>query len=137
MNTAIRLFAILFALCLVAPVQAAESVRTEPVRVEVLFMNHGPLRATINDLRTLFARYEVKITVAWHDFESAEGEKFMESKGITEHIPLIIWINDKSVQKIDGVDVSFRGFPSGTGPAMFQGSWDMDRLDKALEQATR
>ena len=132
MKTAARLLAVLFLLVLVAPAQAEQ-----PAKVEVLFMNHGPLRATLNNLRTLFAKYEGKITVSWHDFESEDGEAFMKAKGVTEHIPLIIWINGTYSLNVNGSETSFRGFPSGTGPAMFQGAWDMDLLDKALEQAVR
>lgn len=132
MKTTIRLLAVLFILLLAAPAHAAQ-----PAKVEVLFMNHGPLHSTISNIRTLFAKYEGKINVAWYDFDSREGAAFMKSKGIDEHIPLIIWINGAFTQKIDGDDVLFRGFPSGTGPAMFQGSWNMDMLDKALNQATQ
>lgn len=132
MKTAIRLFVLFFIFCMAAPVQAAE-----PVKVEVLFMNHGPLRATINNMRTVFAKYEGKVTVSWYDFDSQESVKFMQSKGITDHIPLLVWINGNTTHKIDGADVQFKGFPSGTGPAMFQGTWDMNMLGKALDQATR
>jgi hypothetical protein len=132
MKTAFRFLAVLFVLLLAVPAQAAE-----PIKMEVLFMNHGPLRSTINNIRTIAAKYEGKVTVAWYDFDSKEGVAFMDSKGITEHIPLMIWINGSPTQKIDGADVTFSGFPSGAGPAMFRGSWDMDMLDKALNQVTQ
>ena len=132
MKTAIRVFAVLFVLFLAVPVQAAK-----PVKVDVLYMNHGPLRSTLNNLRTVFAKYEGKITVTWHDFESADGQKFMKSMGINDHVPLIVWINGKYTLNVNDSNVSFRGFPSGAGPAMFQGAWDMNLLDKALEQTTR
>ncbi|MDR2892529.1 MAG: hypothetical protein LBV80_05535 [Deltaproteobacteria bacterium] len=130
MKTALRLLAVLFVLLLAVPAQAAE-----PVTMEVLFMNHGPLRSTINNIRTIAAKYEGKVTVEWYDFDSKEGVAFMDSKGITEHIPLIIWINGSPTHKIDGTDVTFRGFPSGSGPAMFRGTWDMNMLEKALVNA--
>lgn len=132
MKKAVYLLATLFVLFLAVPSYAAQ-----PAKVEVLFMNHGPLRSTINNIRTVFAKYEGKITVGWYDFDSQEGQAFMKSKGMDEHVPLIIWIKGSFTQKIDGGDVTFRGFPSGSGPAMFQGSWNMDMLDKALNQATQ
>ncbi len=98
-----------------------------PVEVDVLYMNHGPLQSTLDKLKELFADYGGKITPRWHDFESKEGEKFMLSKGIRQHVPLMIWINGKE---------SFSGFPSGSGPQMFQGQWTMESLVKALDQAT-
>jgi hypothetical protein len=132
MKTAFRLLTVLFVLFLAVPAQAAE-----PVTMEVLFMNHGPLRSTINNIRTIAAKYEGKVNVKWYDFDSREGVQFMKSKGISEHVPLIIWIKGGFTQKIDGKDVTFKGFPSGSGPAMFRGAWDMDMLDKALHQATQ
>jgi hypothetical protein len=130
MKTAFRFLAVLFVLLLAVPAQAAE-----PIKVEVLFMNHGPLRSTIRNIQAIAAKYEGKVNVEWYDFESKEGAVFMDSKGINEHIPLIIWINGTPTHKIDGADVTFRGFPSGAGPAMFRGAWDMDMLEKALKQA--
>ena len=113
------------------------SFAAQPAEVDILFMNHGPLRATVKELRAVLANHEGKVNAHWYDFESKEGEAFMESRGIREHVPLIIWINGSYTHKIDGVDVVFRGFPSGSGPTMVQGAWTMDMLNKALEQATR
>jgi hypothetical protein len=132
MKTAARFLAILFVFFIAASAEAAG-----PAKVEILFMNHGPLRSTIENIRTITAKYEGKITVEWYDFDSREAVELMESKGINEHIPLVIWINGSFTQKIDGADIRFTGFPSGSGPAMFRGAWDMDMLDKALDQATR
>jgi len=98
-----------------------------PVEVDILYMNHGPLQSTLDKLKGIFAGYGEKITPRWHDFESQAGEQFMASKGIRQHIPLMIWINGKE---------SFSGFPSGSGPQMFQGKWTMEALAKALDQAT-
>ena len=132
MKTVICILVVLFVLFLTVPIQA-----TEPVKIDVLYMNHGPLRSTLDNLRTLFSKYEGKITVVWYDFDSADGQKFMKTMGINDHVPLIIWINGKYTLNINGSKISFVGFPSGTGPAMFQGGWNMDLLDKALEQAVR
>jgi hypothetical protein len=98
-----------------------------PVEVDVLYMNHGPLQPTLDKLKGIFAGYGEKIMPRWHDFESTDGEKFMASKGIRQHVPLMIWINGKE---------SFSGFPSGSGPQMFQGKWTMESLAKSLDQAT-
>jgi len=107
-----------------------------PVTVEVLFMNHGPLRPTIDQIRQVIAGYGEKVAASWYDFESREGETFMASKGIRQHIPLALWLNGKMVVPIDGKDVQFAGFPSGSGPAPFQGKWTMDDLRRALDTLT-
>ncbi len=108
----------------------------EPVRIDVLYMNHGPLRPTLRELTTLFDGYGDKIAVYDHDFFSEEGERFKAEKGIKDHVPLLIWINGKSNVEVNGTSVEFRGFPTGSGPAFFQGNWDMALLKEVLDQIT-
>jgi hypothetical protein len=54
----------------------SNSFSMEPVRIDVLFMNHGPMRPTLRDLKDLFSRYAGKIAVSDYDSESEEGEAF-------------------------------------------------------------
>lgn len=108
-----------------------------PAVIDVLFMNHGPLRPTLNNMKDLFATYDDRLTVRWHDFESREGEDFMAKMGVTRHVPLVIWINGKETMEIDGAPCTFSGFPSGAGPAMFQGKWTLELLTKALDMVTK
>jgi hypothetical protein len=107
-----------------------------PTRIEVLFMNHGPLQDTLSKIRTVFAGFGDKLAVTWYDFESDEGEKFMAEKGIRQHIPLVIWIDDSPVATLGEKKMPFVGFPTGSGPLFFQGKWTVDDLKAALDQAT-
>lgn len=109
----------------------------KPTKVEVLYMNHGPLRSTLTQIKNVFSRYGDKLTVSWYDFETREGEQFMAQKGIRQHIPLAIWIEDSPVYNTGGKEIKFFGFPTGAGPALFQGKWTMDDLKAALDQKTR
>ena len=108
----------------------------KPVKVEVLYMNHGPLQASLQEIRSVFSQYKGKISVFWYDFESKEGEEFMAKKKITQHIPLAIWMDDQAKFQVDGKDIVFAGFPTGSGPAFFQGKWTMADLQKVLAQIT-
>ncbi|WP_029460632.1 hypothetical protein [Solidesulfovibrio alcoholivorans] len=114
-----------------------QATAADPVTVDVLFMDHGPLRPTLNKLKEVFEGYGTRLTVRWHDFESPEGEEFMAKMGITNHVPLVIWMNGKDSIAIDGTMCTFSGFPSGSGPAMFQGKWTIEQLSKALEMITK
>ncbi len=107
-----------------------------PVRIDVLYMNHGPLQPTIEQIKTMFAKYEKKIAVSWHDVDSADGEEFMAQKGITQHTPLVIWMDDRTKFQVGGKDITFAGFPTGSGPAFFQGKWTMADLQSVLDQVT-
>jgi hypothetical protein len=108
----------------------------KPVRIDVLYMNHGPLLSTLQEIKTIFGNYGKMIVVSWHDVDTDDGEKFMAKKGIRGHIPLVIWMDDRVKFQIDGRDVIFAGFPTGSGPAFFQGKWTMGDLRKTLDQVT-
>ena len=106
------------------------------VKVDVLYMNHGPLQSSLDQIKQVFSKYGNKIEVSWYDFESKEGEQFMVKKGINQHVPLVIWVDGKSAIPVNGKEVKFIGFPTGSGPAFFQGKWTMEDLRKALDQMT-
>jgi hypothetical protein len=106
------------------------------VKVEVLFMNHGPLQSSLEQIKQVFSKYSSKINVSWYDFESKEGEQFMAKKGINQHIPLVIWLDGKFAVPVNGKEIKFVGFPTGSGPAFFQGKWTMEDLRQALNQIT-
>ena len=107
-----------------------------PVKVEVLYMNHGPLQDSLKQIQNVFSRFKGKVNVSWYDFESKEGEQFMAKKGITQHVPLVIWMDNQVKFKVDGKDMVFAGFPTGSGPAFFQGKWTMADLQRVLDQLT-
>jgi hypothetical protein len=109
----------------------------QKVSVEILYLNHGPLQSTLKDIDNICAQYKDKITVSRYDSESPEGERFKSKKGITQHVPLMIWIAGENAVSINGKEIKFSGFPSGSGPAFFQGKWTMDDLRSALNKATQ
>jgi len=111
-------------------------VAAKEVKVEILYMNHGPLLPSLEQIKKVFSQYGGKLTVSWYDFETKEGEQFMAKKGITQHVPLIIWLDGKSAVPVNGKEINFTGFPTGSGPAFFQGKWTMDDLRQALNQVT-
>jgi hypothetical protein len=105
-------------------------------KIEVLYMNHGPLLPSIGQIKKVFAQYGSKISVSWYDFETKEGEQFMAQKGINQHVPLVIWMGGKNSIPVNGKVIKFVGFPTGAGPAFFQGKWTMDDLRVAIEEMT-
>ena len=106
------------------------------IKVEVLYMNHGPLLDSLEQIKKVFSQYGSKITVSWYDFETKEGEQLMAKKGITQHVPLVIWLEGKSALPVNGKEIKFVGFPTGSGPAAFQGKWTMGDLRQALNEIT-
>ena len=124
----------LLALCMVASSSSAYAAKT--AKIDVLYMNHGPLMDTINKIKDVVSNYGDKVTVSWYDYDTREGEQFMAKKGIRQHIPLVIWIDESPVATLGERKVQFVGFPTGSGPAFFQGKWTVDDLRAALDQTT-
>ena len=60
----------------------------------------------------------------------------MAAKNLSGHIPLVIWLDGAARHTVGGKEVSFTGFPVGSGPAFFQGKWTMADLRRALEALT-
>lgn len=112
------------------------SLAADPLHIDVLYMNHGPLQPTLEQMRTAFSSFGNKIQVAWHDFESREGAAFMTQKGIHAHVPLEIWLDGKDTMIVGGKMVRFFGFPTGAGPGFFQGQWSLKDLDQAIAVLT-
>ena len=56
-------------------------IAAKEVKVEVLYMNHGPLQSSLEQIKQVFSKYGNKIEASWYDFESKEGEQFMAKKG--------------------------------------------------------
>ena len=104
-----------------------------PVQIDILYMNHGPLQPTLRDLKTLLPKYKDAVTVSWYDSESKEGQNFMSKMGITRHVPMIIWVDGRFEQTINGRTINFQGFPTGSGPASFQGRWTLEDLALVLD----
>jgi hypothetical protein len=105
-------------------------------KIDVLYMNHGPLMDTLNKMKGIFSGYGNQLIVSWHDFETEEGAQFMAKMGIKQHVPLIIWIDGTPKVTVGVRQIAFAGFPTGSGPASFQGKWTLDDLKAALDQTT-
>jgi hypothetical protein len=130
-KTAVLSLLVLVFLCFGVKVYAAS-----PVKVDVLYMNHGPLQDSLNKMKAVFSAYGDKVSVSWHDFDTQEGEQFMAKMGIKQHIPLVIWLDGTPKVTVGAKETTFAGFPTGSGPASFQGKWTIDDLKAALNQAT-
>ena len=126
----------LFIIGVVLIIAPAMSFSGNPVKIDVLYMNHGPMQPTLRELRTLFPEYGDKIMVSWYDLESDKGQRFQSKMGIDHHTPLVIWIDGQSELMNNGRKIKFQGFPTGSGPSFFQGKWKLEDLANVLDQAT-
>lgn len=103
-----------------------------PLKVDIVFMNHGPMQPVIKGIKEILARHARTASPTWYDFEEPSGQDFLRQKGIKAHIPLLIFIDGSFTVQVQGRPVTFAGFPSGHGPYQFQGKWTLDDLNLLL-----
>jgi len=135
LSSAVFLWIFVVSLALVGHASSARA--SAPIRVEILYMNHGPMQPTLRALKALFQRYAQKAQVFWYDFDADSGKAFMKKKGIQAHIPLLIYLNGAYSLRVGDRNVSFMGFPTGAGPYQFQGKWNLKDLESALDALAR
>ncbi len=124
---------IVVSLLLALGVAAPPAAQARPaVKLDILFMNHGPMQPVIKSIKEILARHASSASAAWYDFETASGRDFMREKGLRGHIPLLIFLNGSPTWQVQGRKVTFAGFPSGYGPYQFRGEWSLADLDRLL-----
>ena len=98
-------------------------------KVEIVYLNHPPVRYVMGDVDKVLEVYGDNISVTRYRFETPEGDAFARSKGITEHTPIVIFINGSMDAVINGQPIKFYNFP-GT-------SWKVEDLRASLDLVTK
>jgi len=108
-----------------------------PVQVEIISLDHAPIRPAVQEVLDVVAGYGDKVTVQSYDFDTPEGVAFVEEHGLTEHTPIAVFVNGEMEFELDGRPVKFYSFPQGAGTGMVaEGAWTMDDLRAILNQKT-
>ncbi len=135
-NTITHSIRFLLALCILFT--ASQTAWGAAVKVDILFMNHGPMRPTVAKVKTLLHEYGEKVEADWYDVEQQAGKDFMQRNKIHGHIPLLISIDGQSEFDIEGRAVSFQGFPTGASPfKRVEGNWSLEDLKSLLDGKTK
>ena len=108
-----------------------------PVRVEIISLDHAPIRPAVQEAMDVAAEYGDKMTVKSYKFDTPEGAAFAEEHGLTEHTPIAIFVNGEIEFEVNGRTVKFYSFPQGAGTGMVaEGVWTLDDLRAVLDQET-
>ena len=138
-----RRFVIFLLLVLVLTACSAElvdgPVQSEgPVQVEIISLDHSPIRPAVQEVKDVAAEYGDKVAVQSYNFDTPEGAAFAEERGLAGHTPIAIFVNGKMEYEVDGRTVRFFSFPQGGGTGMVaEGVWTMDDLRAVLDQETK
>ena len=88
------------------------------VSVEIIAFSHPPLRPVLAEVGQLLATYGDRVHVTHYDFDTPEGAAFAKKKGLSGHIPLVIFVNGKDTFALNRRTVTFQSFPQGQGTGM-------------------
>ncbi|HIP38089.1 MAG TPA: hypothetical protein EYG88_01645 [Desulfocapsa sulfexigens] len=114
-----------------------QSVAGDKVQLDILHMNHGPMRPTIAKIKVLLESYTDTIQASWYDFDTPAGKKFMKKQKLTGHIPMLLMLDGESDFSIESRDVRLSGFPTGASPfKKVEGNWSLDDLKIIFDQKT-
>jgi len=120
-----------------APAPAGTPLPPGTVSVDIIALNHPPLRPVLIEVDQLLAGYADKLHVTHYDFDTPQGAEFAKKMNLSGHIPLVIFVNGKDTFSLNGRKLNFRSFPQGEGTGMVaDGQWTMADLDAVLKQAT-
>jgi hypothetical protein len=102
--------------------------------VEIIYLNHGPVRKVVTDINNLLEGYEEGIQIIHYTFSSPEGKLFAGSKKLDGHIPLAVFIDGSIEFTVDDRSVEFISFPQGGGTGFVaDGEWNLDDLKKVID----
>lgn len=109
-----------------------------PVEVEIISLDHAPIRSTVQEALAVATEYGGKVTVQSYDFDTPEGAAFAEAHDLTDHTPIAIFVNGEMEFEVDGRSITFYSFPQGEGTGMVaEGVWTMADLRAVLDRETK
>jgi copper chaperone CopZ len=115
----------------------ASPARPGAATVDVIYMNHPPVRPVVTEIDQLLAAYGDRLSVTHYEFNQPNGQAFAKAKGLTGRTPLAIFINGSMESTVGGRPVRYYRFPKGRGLGpMANGDWTLQDLQLALEAAT-
>ncbi len=90
-----------------------------PVQVEIISLDHAPIRPAMQEALGVAAEFGDKVTVQSYKFDTPEGAAFAKENGLMEHTPIAIFVNGEMEFEVDGRTVKFHSFPQGEETFMF------------------
>lgn len=107
----------------------------DAVLVEVISLDHAPIRPAVQEALEVAAEFGDKVTVRTYNFGTPEGDAFAAERDLTDHTPIAIFVNGEMEFEVDGRFITFYSFPQGEGTGMVaEGVWTMADFRAVLAQ---
>jgi len=97
---------LLFSLFLFTPVAMATTVKVEALG----FFSHPPMGPTKNAIQDACKEFGDQVQLTLYDETKSDGLKFMQDKGLSGHLPVVLYIDNSVAHKIGDRLVVFRDF---------------------------
>ena len=82
-----------------------------PLKVEALgFFSHPPMWETRDTIQQVCQEFGDRVELVMHDEMTSDGQGFMQSNGLSGHIPMVLYLDGSPAHQIDGRTVEFRDF---------------------------
>lgn len=102
----------------VVPAEPLPAAPPGVTTVEIIYLNHGPVRPVLAEIDALLEDYGEQVHITRYDFGAPEGEAFAQARNLTGHTPLAIFINGSMEFSVGDRTVKFYSFPQGQGTGL-------------------
>lgn len=118
-------------LCLTFAWQTAPA-RAADIEMEIFYLPHRPALNVVDKVVELAAEF-ANVTIRKYNFDDPSSKRLVEKYGLTEHMPVAIFINGKDRFSVNGHELRLRNFPKGDSfvPTL-SGEWDYPDLTAIL-----
>lgn len=106
----------------------SSQTRTSPqssglVKVVIVgYINHEPLKETVDKIKEVLAKYGDKLDITWMDTDTVNGSVYAVTNDLKAHMNIVI--NGKYTYKVNGKDITFQWFEGE--------QWTVQDLDAVL-----
>jgi len=130
-------FFILLFLTSLSIVNITAQAKTRTVLMEVFYLPHRPAEAVVTDIERLVEKFP-GVEMKKYSFEDPANGKLLKKYGLTEHMPVAVFIDGKNEFTISGRSFQLKNFPKGnTFVPMFEGSWTYQDIETILNTEQR
>jgi hypothetical protein len=105
-----------------------------PVKVEIVALDHWPIRRALEQTLEMLKTFGDKVTVQQIDADTKAGKSRLKSSGMKGHIPVVIFVDGEFKHTLEGQEVIFENFPvASDSPMKLDGKWSAGDVKAVIE----
>jgi len=105
-----------------------------PVEVEIVALDHWPIRRALEQTLEMLKNFGDKVTVQQIDADTKAGKARLKASGMKGHIPVVIFVDGEFKHTLEGQEVIFENFPvASESPMKLDGKWSAGDVRAVIE----